>query len=177
MHKVTTLALAGVGATIAAMAPQPAAAQEKLSKCYVGQRVQIPPSSMGTVVRIPRPGACDVHWDGYKPGTYDTWSAWMLTSVPGSPVQRAAPIASTPRAGNYQCFGGSAGNMKLRFGGGNTYANEQGATGTYRMRPSGQMEFVSGPWQGFYAKTLEGGRVGLTSRPDSSFYQMTCDPR
>ena len=45
------------------------------------------------------------------------------------------------------------------------------------MRPSGQMEFTSGPWKGFYAKTLEGGRVGLTSKPDSSFYQMTCDPR
>ncbi len=82
-----------------------------------------------------------------------------------------------PRAGNYQCFGCAAGNMKLRFTGGNGYANEQGSAGVFRMRPSGQMEFTSGPWKGFYAKTLDNGRVGLTSKADGTFYQMTCDPR
>lgn len=104
----------------------------------------------------------------------------MLTAIAGSPARAAPPAAQAggaPRPGNYQCFGGSAGNMKLRFMGRNSYANEQGASGTYKFRPSGQMEFVSGPWKGFYAKSLGNGRVGLTSRPDGTFYQMTCDPR
>lgn len=166
------LALAGAAGVAAWTLP--AAAQEKLSKCYVGQRVGLPGSGQGTVVAL-RGSGCDVKADGYD--NVQTWAAWMLTAVAASPVQRAAPVAATPKPGNYQCFGGPAGNLKLRFGAGNSYANEQGSAGTYKVRPSGQLEFVSGPWAGFYAKTLDGGRVGLTSRAESTFYNMTCDPR
>ena len=76
-----------------------------------------------------------------------------------------------------ECYGGPAGNMKLSFGGGATYANEQGKQGRYTIGQGGQIAFVSGPWAGFYAKVLGPGKVGLTSKPNQSFYYMTCDRR
>lgn len=160
---------------VATGAAQP---QQRLTSCRVGQRVVLPGGGMGTVISLTPNKACNVQADGYK--DYQAWSAWMLAPAPGTAAATVAPKPAgggTPRTGNYQCFGGAAGNMKLRFGPGASYANEQGKTGAYKMRPSGQMEFVSGPWAGFYAKTLGDGRVGLTSRADSTFYQMTCDPR
>lgn len=176
MHRIVMAALVGAG-VVAAVVPAPAWSQQKLIACHVGQRVGLPGSGQGTVVALRGTGGCDVKADGYE--NVQTWAAWMLTSVGGAaaPLNKAVLPGGAPRPGNYQCFGGSAGNMKLRFGGGNSYSNEQGATGSYKFRPSGQMEFVSGPWKGFYAKTLGNGRVGLTSKPDGTFYQMTCDPR
>ena len=149
-------------------------AQQKLTTCAVGQKVLMPGGYPGTVSAVYGQGGCTVR---DAKGLESSWAAFMLSAAPGSPAPVAQPIAATPKTGNYQCFGGTAGNMKLQFGPGATYANEQGKRGSYKMRPSGQMEFTSGPWAGFYAKTLEGGRVGLTSKADGTFYQMTCDPR
>lgn len=153
----------------------PAVAQEKLTACYVGQRVETPGGAQGTVVALRGTGGCDVRGDRFK--DVQTWAAFMLKPVAGSPVKKAEPVAATPKAGLYQCNGGAAGIMKLRFAGAGSYSNEQGSSGAYKMRPSGQMEFTSGPWKGFYAKTLPNGRVGLTSVADGTFYNMTCDPR
>ena len=119
-------------------------------------------------------GGCTVRDEKFLESS---WAAFMLTPAPSLPVRNPAPVGPTPTPADYQCYGGAAGNMKLRFFAGNAYANEQGARGSYKLRPSGQMEFTSGPWAGFYAKTLGTGKVGLTSRPDGTFYQMTCDKR
>lgn len=100
-----------------------------------------------------------------------------LAALCPAPVTAQTRAAGVPRPGLYQCYGNAGGNMKLRFTGGTGYANEQGSAGQFKMRPSGQLEFVSGPWKGFYAKDLGNGRVGLTSRPDGTFYNMTCDPK
>jgi hypothetical protein len=174
MKAVFSFAAAAPAACFLALMAHPAAAQEKLRSCAVGQRVVMPGGYPGTVSAVYGQGGCTVK---DAKGLESSWAAFMLSAAPGSPAPKEAPIPPTLKAGTYQCFGGAAGNMKLRFGPGATYANEQGAKGVYIMRPSGQMQFTSGPWKGFYAKTLDNGRVGLTSKPDGTFYQMTCDPR
>ena len=168
-----------IAALISVLPAGPAVAQDerygpKLSGCKVGQRVVLPGGQQGTVIGLNGSG-CNVQADGYK--DYNTWAAWMLYAVPGTPAAQVAPAArlgGQPTPGAYQCYGGAAGNMKVSFGPG-WYANEQGARGSYAMRPSGQMALTSGPWAGFYAKTLSPTKVGLTSKADGTFYQMTCD--
>lgn len=167
------VAAVGLG-TGAPLFAQDAKYGPKLASCKVGQRVVLPGGQQGTVIGL-NGSACNVQADGYK--DYNTWAAWMLYAVPGTPAAQIAPAAKLggqPTAGFYQCYGGAAGNMKLRFGPG-WYENEQGKRGTYTMRPSGQMALATGPWAGFYAKTLSPTKVGLTSKPDGTFYNMTCD--
>jgi hypothetical protein len=179
------LAFAGLLAAAWAMAG-PAAA---LDKCSVGQRVVKPGGELATVTATSGSG-CTVRADG-EPFT-DTYAAFMLDPAPGgggggtAPAARSRDSAPTPTAptgggpvpGLYQCTGGPAGNLKLRFLGGGRYANEQGKVGVYSYNAgNGRMAFTSGPWSGFFGKVLAGGRIGLTSKPDASFYQMTCDRR
>jgi preprotein translocase subunit YajC len=174
MKSIECLTVVAIAAVLAAPAAWSQQSQQKLSSCSVGQKVLTPGGKPGTVVEVTANKACRVKQDdGMSSGV---WSAFMLSPAPGT-VAAAADIPSTPKPGMYQCYGGQAGNMKLRFSAGNTYANEQGKSGSYKMRPSGQMEFTSGPWAGFYAKTLENGRVGLTSRADSRTYMMTCEQK
>lgn len=170
----TIIALAVVATGLTALAISPTTAQEKMRACYVGQKVLMPGGHPGTVSAVYGQGGCTVRDEKFLESS---WAAFMLTPAPGSPVRNPPPVGATPAPGDYQCYGGSAGNMKLRFFAGNAYANEQGSRGSYKLRPSGQMEFISGPWAGFYAKSLETGKVGLTSKADGTFYQMTCDKR
>ena len=150
-----------------------AQAGEGLESCRVGQKVLSPGGKPGTVTKVERETACTVLQDD---GTGEgVWSAFMLRAAPGSPAPAAKPISPMPTAGLYQCRGGPAGNLKLRFGPGNRYANEQGTAGAFTIANDGQISFTSGPWEGFFAKNLGKGKVGLTSRPNQSFYYMTCD--
>lgn len=97
-------------------------------------------------------------------------------AAPKAPATKAAPkaAAGSVPAGNYQCYGGSAGNMKLTFRGPGQYANEQGSAGAYAMNGV-DITFTSGPWEGFYGRVLPDGRVGLSSRPNAGSYYMTCE--
>lgn len=182
-----TFACAGA-LLILGCAATPAAAQS-LTACSVGQRVKSP-AGPATVVSVQGSG-CTVRVDG-RPYN-DVYAAFMLEALGGAPPRAGAsnraaasnravaPVAPAPggipRPGNYQCVGGPAGNLKLRFFAGGGYANEQGASGRYVPGKNGQIKFVSGPWEGFYAKVLAHGRIGLTSVEGGSFYNMTCDPR
>lgn len=151
---------------------------QRLESCRVGQRVIMPGGYPGTVSAVYGTGGCTVRDDAR--GLESSWAAFMLAPAPGTAAARAPQRqqgGGAPAAGNYQCFGGTAGNLRLTFGPGNTYANAQGSRGRYSLRPSGQMQFDTGPWAGFYGRSLGNGRVGLTSTPDGTFYQMTCDRR
>ena len=55
------------------------------------------------------------------------------------------------RPGNYQCFGGAAGNMRITL------------TGSR--------------WNEFYAAALPDGRVGISSKPNGRPYYMICERR
>lgn len=174
MKPTIALSASALAAAFLTCGAFPASAQQKLQSCSVGQKVLMPGGYPGTVSAVYGQGGCTVK---DAKGLESSWAAFMLSAAPGAPAPKNTPVPATPKAGKYQCFGGAAGNIKLTFGPGATYANEQGARGAYAMRPSGQMQFTSGPWKGYYAKTLDHGRVGLTSKPDGTFYQMTCDPR
>ncbi|OYY91244.1 MAG: hypothetical protein B7Y45_04470 [Sphingomonas sp. 28-66-16] len=155
-----------------------------MTGCAIGQRVKAP-AGPATVVSI-QGSACTVRVDG-RPYT-DVYAAFMLDALeaPAPSPSRASPPATAtngtapggnPKPGLYQCFGGPAGNLKLRFLGGNGYANEQGVKGSFAPGRDGQIKFVSGPWKGFFGKVLAHGRIGLTSVDGGSFYNLTCDPR
>ncbi|MBX3563320.1 MAG: hypothetical protein KF730_01970 [Sphingomonas sp.] len=166
---------------IAGCASAPAEAQS-LSSCSVGQRVKSP-AGPATVVSV-QGSSCTVRVDGRSYN--DVYAAFMLEALGGPPrtaaqPRAAAPVAAAPggnpKPGVYQCVGGPAGNLKLRFFTGGGYANEQGARGRYAPGKNGQIKFVTGPWEGYYGKVLANGRIGLTSVEGGSFYNMTCDPR
>jgi hypothetical protein len=161
-----------------------APASAGLTSCSIGQRVKAP-AGPATVVST-QGSACTVRVDG-RPYT-DVYAAFMLDPIGGAaPSQSRNPAPSTanngsapggnPKPGLYQCVGGPSGNLKLRFLGGNAYANEQGVRGTFAPGRNGQIRFVSGAWAGFFGKVLAHGRIGLTSVDGGSFYNMTCDPR
>jgi hypothetical protein len=94
-------------------------------------------------------------------------------------VATVAPAAAqenggTVRPGAYQCYGGSAGNMKLSFQGPGRYANEQGKVGAFTQEGP-KIAFTSGPWEGFFGEVLPDGKVGLSSKPNGRPYYMTCE--
>ena len=96
---------------------------------------------------------------------------------PQTPAKAAAPVkaaAAAVSSGNYQCYGGSAGNIKLTFRGAGADANEQGKAGAYTM-DGAKITFTTGPWAGFFGELLPDGRVGLSSRPNGRPYYMTCE--
>ncbi len=161
----------GLMLTVGAVWLSMAAPAEALSSCTVGQRVMAPGDSPATVVAVQGSG-CRVRRDGV---TYtDMYAAFMLK--PLVPVREApAGDAGLPASGPYQCSGGAAGNLKLHFTGPGRYANAQGKSGAYQRLPGGKLAFTSGPWEGFFARVLPHGRVGLTSSENSTVYYMTCD--
>lgn len=120
-------------------------------------------------------------------GATQTSLMWMLEAAGRAPAPKAAPKAPAgpaPKAGgagavpagNYQCYGGSAGNMRLVFRGAGQYANEQGRAGAYTMSGA-NITFTTGPWEGFFGELLPDGKVGLSSRPNGRPYYMTCERR
>lgn len=160
------------------MVAQPAAA---LSNCTVGQRVKTPAGKLATVTAVAGSG-CTVKADAES--FTNTYAAFMLDPASGAPAKSTASHAAPknapgggPVAGLYQCTSTTAGNLKLRILGNGRYSNEQGATGAYITTGPGRMAFKGGPWDGYFAGTLVGGRIGLSSSPSGTFYDMTCDRR
>jgi hypothetical protein len=161
-----------------------------LDRCVVGQRA-IAPGGPATVVAIQNGGVdCTVHIDGRPSTIRDTYGAFLLDPIASPPQAKvsdsrpkAAPKAtSSARAGAYQCSSSTAGITTFVVQAGGRYANGRGASGTMRMtgphrdRPAWQtFALVGGPLDGFYGAIMDGGRIGLTSQANASFYNMTCD--
>ena len=82
-----------------------------------------------------------------------------------------------PAPGMYQCFsfGGAGGAMKVEIRGAGRYANEQGTAGKYELDGNGNMVFVSGPWEGYFGRALDGGKLGLTHDLSRNFFGMSCN--
>ena len=167
--------------------PEPASA---LDSCTAGQRV-LTPARVGATVTAVSGSACTIRRDDN--GLSETYSAFMLDSATpgprntspgpaGRPGQTNAPASQSagavaPAIGTYQCTSPTSGNLVIRILPNNRYANQQNSTGNFTINRSGQLSFVTGPLAGMYGRTLDGGRLGLTSQPAGSFYAMTCDRR
>jgi hypothetical protein len=176
-------------AAVAAGAPAPAFA---LDRCTIGQRVLTPGREPATVIAHQGSG-CTVRRD--RDGLTDTYAAFMLNSATPQgqgPTPSPAPNLGTvqpqsppparsstgsPAAGTYQCTSSTSGNLVVRIMPGNRYADRNNVAGAFTVNPGGQIGFVNGPLTGMYGRVLAGGRLGLTSNPEGSFYAMTCDRR
>ncbi len=118
--------------------------------CRIGARVRDREGRVGTVYDAPSPTMCRVCLSDGTPNTYLTW---MLSAAgSGSPAHgRQGTSGGAAPSGNYQCYGGAAGNMRITIRGGR--------------------------WNDFYAETLPDGRVGISSRPNGRPYYMVCERR
>jgi hypothetical protein len=156
IRPAAALAVAGFLGTLAPTAPAWAQLDPNgTGNCRVGGTVALRDGKVGTVVRA-QGNSCHVR---LADGTERYALQWMLTPVRGGKAPSAA--AGNTRGGgggaggkivpgNYQCYGGSAGNMRIK---------------------------LTGPrYNGAYAVPLPDGRVGLSFRPGGPFY-MTCERR
>lgn len=103
---------------------------------------------------------------------------FLMAAVIAAASTPAAAAGGRVQPGAYHCSGGSAGNMQLSFKAGGQYANAQGKAGAYGFdAASGRLTFTSGPWEGFFGRLLPGGKIGLSSKPDTTSYYMVCERR
>ena len=152
------VALSGVvGVVVAAGWSAEALAQldpNGTGNCRVGTTVQSRDGKVGRV-ETAEGSSC---WVRFADGTKHYYLQWMLTPVAGGANRSAGGQAAAKsgaggavRPGNYQCYGGPAGNMRITLDG-------------------------SGRWNEFYARTLPDGKVGITGRPGAPAY-MVCERR
>ena len=143
--------LAIVGAAAMMLPTAPASAQldpNGTGNCKVGGTVSFRDGKTGTVVRA-QGNSCHVK---LADGSERYALQWMLTPVrggkgAGAGAAKAGGAGGKVVPGNYECYGGQAGNMRIK---------------------------LTGPrYNGAYAVALPDGRVGLSFRPNGPFY-MTC---
>lgn len=115
--------------------------------CRAGARVTDRQGRTGTVIAALDGASCQVC---FSDGSSRGYLSWMLTAAE-TPIQSRERGGRAPGSGNYQCYGGAAGNMRITINGGR--------------------------WNGFYAKTLPDGRVGLSKVPNGEPYYMICERR
>lgn len=150
VRPVAALALAA-GAALVPSAPASAQLDPNgTGNCRVGGTVSLRDGKVGKVVRA-QGSSCYVR---LADGTEKYALQWMLTPVRGGKAAAGGGGGGGTGGkivpGNYQCYGGAAGNMKIK---------------------------LTGPrYNGAYAVPLPDGRVGLSNRPDGPFY-MTCERR
>jgi hypothetical protein len=149
------------GGCFACLLAAPAAAQLDpggTGNCRVGLSVATRDGRVGKVEDA-QGNSCHVR---FPDGSRDYFQQWMLkpsgraASPAGAAGGGAAASAGsagggTVRPGNYQCFGGAAGNKRITLTGNR--------------------------WKEFYAAPLPDGRVGLSSRPNGRPYYMICERR
>ncbi|HEY0111665.1 MAG TPA: hypothetical protein VGB59_00785 [Allosphingosinicella sp.] len=164
MTKLDRLGLAAIvlfaGATI--LPAGPAAAQlspQGTGNCKLGGTVTARDGRTGVVDKASG-NSC---WVKFSDGTRDYFQQWMLTparagsggskQAPGRSANAGANASGGGKApdGNYQCYGGAAGNMRITIRGGR--------------------------WNEFYAAAIPGGKVGISSRPNGKPYYMLCERR
>lgn len=100
----------------------------------------------------------------------------LSATMPGVAIATSGP-GGDPASGMYQCFsfGGAGGAMKIEILGAGRYANEQGTAGDYDLDGNGNMVFVSGPWEGYFGRALDDGKLGLTHDLSGNFFGMSCN--
>lgn len=118
--------------------------QQENGVCRLGARVTDREGRTGTVIDAPDRASCRVC---LSDGTHRYYLTWMLSAGGRLPARAGGRTAS----GNYQCYGGAAGNMRITI--------------------------TDGRWQGYYAETLPDGRVGISSQPNGRPYYMICERR
>lgn len=149
-HSIGSAAALALAAAAAVVPAAPAAAQldpNGTGNCRVGGTVSLRDGRVGTVVRA-QGNSCHVR---LADGSEKYALQWMLTPVRGGKAAAGGGAGGGKLVpGNYQCYGGTAGNMRVR---------------------------LTGPRYGeAYAVPLPDGRVGLSMRPGGPFY-MTCERR
>ena len=128
----------------------PAVAQlskEGTNNCRVGLTVKDRDGKTGTVESADGNSCYVVYPDGTKRYALQ----WMLTPVAGKTAPAKPATGGKIVPGNYQCYGGPAGNMRI------TLTGER--------------------WNDMYAKALPDGKVGLSSKPNTTLFYMTCERR
>lgn len=153
---VTGKAAAAIAAAGLAMTmPGPAAAQlssQGTGNCRVGTVVKTRDGRTGTVDKA-EGNSC---WVSFADGKRDYFLQWMLSPARGGGAGSGSGGGSNGGGGRapdgaYQCYGGQAGNMRITIRGGR--------------------------WNEFYAQSIPGGKVGISSRPDGKPYYMVCERR
>ena len=158
------VAFAALSLAASSISPVSAAAQlspQGTGNCRLGGSVATRDGRTG-VVDTASGNSC---WVRFPDGSRDYFQQWMLSPARGGGGGAARPSgggsAARPAAGggaggavqpgNYQCYGGAAGNMRITLQGNR--------------------------WNEFYAAPLPDGRVGISSRPDGRPYYMICERR
>lgn len=132
--------------TLLAVAGTTGASAGGYGACRAGAAVTDRYGQSGTVIDDSDPAACRVRLAN---GSERNYLSWMLSAAGAAGGRQTA--ASTVSPGNYQCYGGDAGNMRITLNGAR--------------------------WNGMYAAVLPDGRVGLSSRPNGTPYYMVCERR
>jgi hypothetical protein len=101
---------------------------------------------------------------GEEKARNDAYAANERAKAAGVLPTRDRP-GGTPAAGNYQCYGGPAGNLKINFTGPGRYTNDKGVPGTY-TQAGPVITFTTGPWRSFYAYVYASGDVQLRTAPN-----------
>ncbi len=98
-------------------------------------------------------------------------SAALLIAAAPALAQSAIP----PK--KYSCYGsGHYLFMDITIKDGSNYADVEGKPGKYRYDPKTQaITFLSGSFQGSYAKYLGKTGIGLSSVPNQTFWATVCD--
>jgi hypothetical protein len=115
--------------------------------CRIGATVSDRQGRTGTVIDAPSASMCRVC---FSDGTSNSYLTWMLSAGRPAPAAPRQGGQGGP-SGNYQCYGGAAGNMRITIRGGR--------------------------WNEFYAEALPDGKVGISSKPNGRPYYMVCERR
>lgn len=140
---------------------------QSVKECVVGKKVTNSTGRKGTITKVDLAWSyCTVRYDDNGQEESMLYSLWRAADGVG--LMNVA-------VGTYECVtGGGQTGMILRITAANTYSVE-GRTGRFRMDPSGQIIFETGPMAGqFHAKLLPEGRIGL-NLDGGSFYNTSCE--
>jgi len=172
MKRRSTFVAALVAAsTLGVMTPAAAEGFKTPSECVPGRRVTDMLGKTGTVVGIQKGNTvmCTVRPDAGGPEQHLIF--WMLHPAGGS---RETNDKLVP--GTYECFGnGRYTFIDVHVTGPNTYSSG-GRAGTFRVEPSRNIIFQSGPLAQDHGHLLPGPTIGLNT-DGGTFYATTCEYR
>lgn len=151
----------------AAQASGPGGTFKGPGQCATGTRVTDKQGKSGTVVGIDRyMSLCQVRLDD---GSQNYYLFWMLHSA-GTSAETNDKLVP----GTYKCYAsGNYAFMDVSVTGPGSYSSA-GSSGRFRVMPSRDIVFDSGPLTKYRAHLLDGPSIGLNSNGDS-FYGTTCD--
>jgi hypothetical protein len=166
------LTLAALSATAAS------AAEQKYSKCTVGDRVVDRKGQTGTVTKVQSDGIyCYVDIDNGPKNDYFIY--WMLKPAGGNPAAYDAAMTGV-KPGRYECWMRAGGSLNYMFMDVNirdasNYTDKKGVAGTYSFDAASKViTFKSGPQAGSYSKLMEPGKIGISSQ-QTTMFNVVCN--